>query len=210
MRSSNIPNEISVSEHPGNPLQDLKSVGFLTKLLGRSRQSDAKADVTPLGQRLADVGAWSNLEALRLGPSGRSGEFRTGNPSTLMANLLATSRFCLDTKAGKVLHPGALAFREVSNRESLHVALSGTRVSAHLDRVSPLVGRKADKGHCRYSVSRVAAHVTGRVGARLVRKLKGGWIRLDVSCSRLRSHQRVLEPGAGSLGNMPDIGVERS
>jgi hypothetical protein len=58
-----------------------------------------------------------------------------------------------------------------------------------LDRISPLAGRNPIKGHCRYSIAQVAAHITGRLGARLVRELKGGWIKLDIACSRMRMPQ---------------------
>jgi hypothetical protein len=152
---------------------------------------DSRADIAPIYLRLTEVGAWLHLnETLRLGPSGRSGEFTTADPSALLDKLLNLGRFCIDTRAGRFLHPGAYALRELSNRESLHVAVYGTRVRAHLDRVSPLVGSNPKKRHCRYSLLQVLAHVTGRLGARLVRELKGGWIKLDVACSRLRMAQR--------------------
>lgn len=147
--------------------------------------ADSRADIAPIYLRLTDVGASPHLsQRLRLGPSGRSAEFTVADPSTLLNSLLGLGRFCIDTRAGRVLHPRAYALRELSNRESLHVAVYGTRMRAHLDRVSPLVGSK--KGLCRYSLPQVVAHVSGRLGARLVRELKGGWIKLDVACSRLR------------------------
>lgn len=190
---------ISLGESPDERRLTVTRPRFLSKVFVRKRQSHSIMDVTALDQRLADVGAGRSLsEVLRVGPSGRSGEFNTDHPSDLISNLMATGRFCFDTRAGKVLHAGALALRELSNRESLHVSVYGTRVRAHLDRVSLLIGRHADEGHCRYSLSRVAAHVTGRLGARLVRKLKGGWINLDVACSRMRFRHTSNELSAGS------------
>jgi hypothetical protein len=154
-------------------------------------RGDSRTDIAPIYLRLTDVGAWPHLsQKLRLGPSGRSAEFTAADPSTLLNSLLGLGRFCVDTRAGRVLHPGAYALRELSNRESLHVAVYGTRVRAHLDRVSPLVGSNPTKRLCRYSLPQIVAHVTGRLGARLVRELKGGWIKLDVACSRVRLAHR--------------------
>lgn len=178
----------SATGNSGEQRHDISKAPFFagehTSDMGEDR---SRADLAPLYFRLEDIGGWSDLDrTLRIGPSGRSGEFTTADPSKFINRLLSLGRFCVDTRAGKVLHPGAYAFRELSNRESLHVAVHGTRVRAHLDRVSPLVGSNPNKGQCRYSFAQVLAHVTGRLGARLVRELKGGWIKLDVACSRMR------------------------
>ena len=80
-----------------------------------------------------------------------------GTTRRLFAALDATGRFFRDTAIGRIFHPGALSFREISANDSLHVAvLPGNRVSVHVDRVSPLlVGRD---GRCRYSLVRALLH----------------------------------------------------
>lgn len=102
----------------------------------RRRQDVASGiALTPLYRRLSELGAWSRLgTVVRMGPRGRSGEFTTQDPDGLLRDLMATGRFCTDTKAGRVLHPGAISVRERSSTESLHVALygRGQRVTVHL------------------------------------------------------------------------------
>ena len=162
-------------------------------LAGDTGGEPSRDDPPALYRRLTELGAWPGLdETLKIGPSGRSGEFNTADTDALLYNLYAlqkVGRLCVDSRSGKILHPGAHALRELSNRESLHVAVYGNRVRAHLDRISPLAGTNPNNGQCRYSALRVAAHVTGHLGARLVWGLKGGWIRLDIACSRLRLPQ---------------------
>lgn len=156
------------------------------------RDAASGVHTTPLYHRLTELGAWSRMDRLlRIGPSGRSGEFICRDPNAVVDDLTATGRFCVDTRTGRVLHPATHSLRELSNRESLHLSFDGERVTAHLDRISPLVGRHSGKNHCRYSISRIAAHITGRLGSRLVRGLQGGWIELDIKCARVRERESV-------------------
>jgi hypothetical protein len=189
--SSNGKREIYDAKYADEQLHDSNAGKFFApRRTARLDEGVSRANFTDLYRRLTEVGAWLGLgETLKLGPSGRSGEFNARDPYAFLHHLEETGRFCADTRAGKILHPGAHALRELSNRESLHVAVYGNRVRAHLDRISPLAGRHPNKGHCRYSMAQVAAHITGRLGARLVRELKGGWIRLDIACSRMRIRQ---------------------
>lgn len=153
----------------------------------RRRDAASKIHLTPVYRRLTELGVWTLLDRLiRIGPSGRHAQFITGDSDALIDRLMATGRFCVDTRAGKILHPATHAIRELSNRESMHLSFEGGLVSAHLDRISPLVGSDSDKGHCRYSISRIVAHITGRLGSRLVRGFQGGWIELDVRCDQVR------------------------
>ena len=153
----------------------------------RRRGTPSGVHTTPLYYRLEELGVWSHLDTLlRIGPSGRSGEFNTQDPDAVVDRLLSTGRFCIDTRAGRILHPATRSLRELSNRESLHVSLAGELVTAHLDRISPLVRADSGKRQCRYSISRIAAHITGRLGARLVRRLQGGWVELDLQCHLVR------------------------
>lgn len=76
--------------------------------------------------------------------------------ATLFSHLDADGRFHRDSALGRIFHPGAVSFREISPTDSLHVSvLPGNRVSVHVDAVSPLVVR-ADR--CRYSIVRAVAH----------------------------------------------------
>jgi hypothetical protein len=154
----------------------------------------SEVHTTPLYQRLTELGIWSRLDRLlRIGPSGRSGEFICENPGDIVEGLIAMGRFCVDTKPGRILHPATDSLRELSNRESLHLSFAGGLLTAHLDRISPLVGRDSDKGHCRYSPSRIAAHITGRFGAAIVRGFQGGWVELDVQCAAVRQQESSTE-----------------
>ena len=74
----------------------------------------------------------------------------------LLKALEANPRFRRDSLLGGVFHPGAISYREMSATDSLHILVSGDRVSAHVDEISPLVVR-AD-GSCRYAWGRVVAH----------------------------------------------------
>lgn len=163
------------------------------------RRQDVASDIalTPLYRRLSELGAWSRLNTvIRMGPRGRSGEFTTHDPDGLLRGLMATGGFCTDTKAGRILHHGAISVRERSSTESLHVALyeRGQRVTVHLDRRSPLATRSMPADSCHYSWPRVVAHVAGRLGAKLTRRISGGWKRLDIECALARE-QRIAADG---------------
>jgi hypothetical protein len=152
---------------------------------------------TPLYRRLSELGVWSGLGQLaKIGPHGRAGEFATEDRGELLRELAATGRFCIDTRAGKILHPGALSIRERSSTESLHLSLyqGSHRLTAHFDRRSPLAISSSPVGRCHYSPPRVLAHVAGRLGSKLTRRLLGGWRQLDFECARLR--QRLLSARA--------------
>jgi hypothetical protein len=162
----------------------------------RRRNAASRVHNTPLYDRLTELGVWSRLDILlRIGPSGRSGEFICPDSDAIVDDLMGTGRFCIDTRAGRILHPATYSLRELSNRESLHLSFQGRLVTAHLDRISPLVGSDSDKDRCRYSISRIAAHITGRLGSRLVRGLQGGWIELDVECAQVRDQASSGESG---------------
>jgi len=73
--------------------------------------------------------------------------------------LLADPRFCLDTAAGALLHKGATSVREISDSDSLHLSLgSSNSASAHIDKISPAIGREASF-RCRYDPTATAAHI---------------------------------------------------
>jgi NRPS condensation-like uncharacterized protein len=106
----------------------------------------------------------------------------TDDPLGLVRALEASDRFRRDSRLGRILHRGAVSFREVSPTDSLHVLIDGNRVWAHVDRVSPLVVGP-DRQSPRYSPARVLAHtVTGVAGVAgdVSRWLRG--VRRDHRC----------------------------
>lgn len=90
-----------------------------------------------------------------------------------------SDRFHRDTGLGRVFHPGKVSFREVSQTDSLHVVLHGSRVSAHLDHISPLKSRP--DGSFRYSWFRVLAHNLSGMASDVVHLVRGR--RRDQRCN---------------------------
>ena len=74
--------------------------------------------------------------------------------------LEASGRFRRDTGLGDLFHRRKLSFREVAPTNAVHIVIDGSRVTAHVDRISPLKQRR--DGSARYTLPRVVAHnVTG-------------------------------------------------
>ena len=95
----------------------------------------------------------------------RGSAFTVDDPDALIRELEATGRFRRDTRIGRLFHRGKVSLREVAPTHSLHITLGeGNRVSAHVDRYSPLAPSQPEEG-CRYSLARIAAHnVAGIAG----------------------------------------------
>lgn len=75
----------------------------------------------------------------------------------VFGRLEATGRYHRDSRLGRVFHPGTVSFREISQNDSMHIAVTPeNRVSVHVDRVSPLSTRAGDRS--RYSLLRVLRH----------------------------------------------------
>lgn len=77
-------------------------------------------------------------------------------PCDLLKALEANPRFRRDSLLGGIFHLGKVSYREVSATDSLHIVIDGTKVSAHVDEVSPL--RLRADGSCHYTWGRVLAH----------------------------------------------------
>ena len=91
----------------------------------------------------------------------------------LFSDLVASGRFCRDTRLGGLLHPGSVSLREITDGDSLHVCIDGDdTVSVHVDRFSPVAGGCPD-GSCRYSARAVAAHVVAHLVSQ-ARRLASG------------------------------------
>ncbi|MCA1690646.1 MAG: HAD-IB family hydrolase [Actinobacteria bacterium] len=119
-----------------------------------------------VARRLADLGLEAALRPhTEKRPATRTHQFVVEDPDALVAELEASGRFRRDTRLGSLFHPGQVSLREVSPTHSLHITVSeGNRVSAHLDRYSPLAPTQPEH-RARYSLPRVAAHnLAGMVG----------------------------------------------
>lgn len=90
----------------------------------------------------------------------------------LFADLVASGRFCRDTRLGGMLHPGAVSLREVTDGDSLHVCVEGERLSVHVDHFSPVAGTGPD-GCCQYSVRAVLSHLADYVVAQARQLARG-------------------------------------
>lgn len=105
------------------------------------------------------------------------------DPLGLVGALERTGRFCRDTVLGGLFHRDGLSVRENAPQESLHVTLSGTRLSAHIDRLSPLADDHAS-WVARYSVPRAIAHGLAHL-AGMIRRIgvgRPGSHRVELDC----------------------------
>jgi hypothetical protein len=100
----------------------------------------------------------------------------------LVKALAANPRFRRDTLMGGIFHLGRISFREISATDSLHIVITGDRVSAHVDDVSPLVVRP--DGSYRYAWGRVVTHNLLVMLGDVARRVRGqhGRQRCDLRC----------------------------
>jgi len=105
-----------------------------------------------------------------------------GAATSLIQALEASDRFRRDGRLGRIFHPGKVSYREISPSNSLHVLLSGGRISAHLDDISPL--RCNPDGSAHYSWLPVIRHNAAGLVAELGRRLHGvhGQQRCNLVC----------------------------
>lgn len=128
-----------------------------------------------------------------------------GDPVGLFRYLEESGRFHRDTGVGRLYHPGSVSFRENAPTDSLHVLVHGDRISAHVDRVSPLGVRPPRLS--RYSVRRATAHNAAGMAQDFVRLLRGrqGDHRSELQCEWLPDGSTdyfplsdLLDPAASS------------
>jgi hypothetical protein len=93
------------------------------------------------------------------------------DPQALVRALDSSARFRRDTGYGAIYHRGKVSYRELSPTNSIHVVIDGNRLSAHVDRISPLK-RRAD-GSSRYSMARVVAHNVSGIREDVTRRISG-------------------------------------
>ncbi|MGI8686373.1 MAG: hypothetical protein ACR2MO_15020 [Acidimicrobiales bacterium] len=131
------------------------------------------------------------------------------DPVALLRRLEGSGRFHRDRRLGRVYHPGSLSLRENVASNSLHVTIDGNRVSAHVDRVSPL-GLRSERP--RYALGRVALHNVSGIASDVGRVLRGrqGDHRCELDCEWIPAtdavgappdrHRPLLEPGHSPWG----------
>lgn len=124
--------------------------------------------------RVAALGLVSGLQVD--GAPARRGathHFTTADPDTLLRELEESGRFRRDTRLGRLFHRGKVSLREVSPTHSLHITVGkGNRVSAHVDRYSPLATSQPEQA-ARYALHRVAAHNVAGIAGDVARLLPG-------------------------------------
>ena len=128
---------------------------------------------TVLYDRLTELGLSSVAGLPETAPNVRSAQFTVDDPDALVQQLEHSGRFRRDTRLGAVFHPRQISLREVAPSHSLHISIGdGNRVSAHVDRYSPLANKQPE-GRCRYSVLRIAAHNIAGLAGDVLRLLPG-------------------------------------
>ncbi len=100
----------------------------------------------------------------------------------LIRALDTSERFRRDGRLSGIFHPGRISYRELSPRDSLHIIVDGSRVSAHIDEVCPL--RCKPDGEATFSLPRVLAHNLHGVASDVGRRLRGrhGEQRCNLGC----------------------------
>lgn len=167
-----------VAQERGWPVHELRA--------GRGRRRRGPADAggkssssgasrwaaPPVGDRLEALGLSGHVRPVASSaPNSRNYVFTVEDPEALVRDLEQGGRFRRDTRLGAIFHPRQISLREVAAVNSLHLSIGeGNRVSAHIDRYSPLSGNQSD-ARCRYSLRRVAAHNVSGIAADVARLL---------------------------------------
>jgi len=161
-----------------NPDRQLRKVaqrrGWRVHDVRPATRRPTQPGAAPVPYRLAALGLASPVE-----PDGapvRRGathNFTTDDPAALLRELEDSGRFRRDTRLGSIFHRGQVSLREVSPTHSLHITVGkGNRVSAHVDRYSPLATDQPEQ-LARYALHRIAAHNVAGIAAELVRLIPG-------------------------------------
>lgn len=137
----------------------------------------------PVPRRLAALGLASAIEMAEERVRGAAHHFTIEDPVALLRELEESGRFRRDTRLGAIFHRGKVSLREMSPTHSLHITVGkGNKVSAHVDRYSPLAARQPEQ-LARYAFHRVAAHNVAGIA--------GGLARLVPGRRRRRQHRAV-------------------
>ena len=87
---------------------------------------------------------------------GRSTPVDAPVTAQFLEELERSGRFHRDRGIGRIFHPGAVSYRETVPENCLHLVVEDGRISAHVDRFSPI--RFTRDGVARYSFWRIAVH----------------------------------------------------
>ena len=138
------------------------------------RPATRRPATPPVPTRVAALGLASMVEtAEEPVRRGAAHHFTTEDPVALLRELEESGRFRRDTRLGAIFHRGQVSLREVSPTHSLHITVGkGNRVSAHVDRYSPLAARQPEQV-ARYAFHRVAAHNVAGIAGGLARLIPG-------------------------------------
>lgn len=144
--------------------------GWPVHELRRRRPDLCRPAAAPAAQRLAALGLSSPVHpAPAPGRRRSTNHFLTEDPEALVRELEASGRFRRDTRLGALFHRGKISLRETAPTHSLHITVGdGNRISAHVDRYSPLAVKQPEHG-ARYALHRVAAHNLAGMAGDLVR-----------------------------------------
>jgi HAD superfamily hydrolase (TIGR01490 family) len=138
------------------------------------RPATRRAASPPVPNRVAALGLMSAVEmAEEPARRGAAHHFTTADPAALLRELEESGRFRRDTRLGAIFHRGQVSLREVSPTHSLHITVGkGNRVSAHVDRYSPLATSQPEQ-LARYALHRVAAHNVAGIASEVARLIPG-------------------------------------
>jgi NRPS condensation-like uncharacterized protein len=151
-------------------------------LAGPSGGFDREAETSPGTNGHARASLQARLEDAHQQSPTPAAAGSGDDPVGLIRTLEDGGRFHRDRWLGRIFHPGKISFRESRSDNSLHITVDGNRMSAHVDRVSPL-DLKAKRAS-RYSLLRVASHNVSGMAGDLVRLLRGrqGDHRCELDC----------------------------
>jgi len=161
-----------------NPDRQLRKVaqrrGWRVHDVRPATRRPTQPGAAPVPSRVAALGLASPVEAD--GTPGRRGaahHFTTHDSAALLRELEESGRFRRDTRLGAIFHRGQVSLREVSPTHSLHITVGkGNKVSAHVDRYSPLANHQPEQ-LARYALHRVAAHNVAGIASELARLIPG-------------------------------------
>lgn len=88
-------------------------------------------------------------------------KFVADSSKRLMSKLIASHKFCEDTRIGGSQHGGVM-WRQVvaAGSEGLHIGVRANGLAgAHLDTIAPVAGRESN-GQCRYSMRHLLPHIS--------------------------------------------------
>ncbi|MEX2619336.1 MAG: hypothetical protein WD250_03870 [Egibacteraceae bacterium] len=117
----------------------------------------------------------------------------TATRADLFQELDSHGAFRRDSGLGRIFHPGTVSYRQAVPENSLHILIDGNRVSAHIDRVSPLASES--DGALQYPLWRVIAHNICGMARDVVRFLGGirGDGRCDPSCDWVDVDEELVD-----------------